>query len=310
MATATHDEQLSWERRFGPYAAAAAFGAVVLHFVAVVAQIPILRDAPSTSENRRYRDYLLSVHDHGGNYLASQLLVAFASALAAGALLYLFHATRHRRAELPAFLRYLLLAAPLFMAVAAIVTQLNAQDLADKFVGSASQTNAHAKDLVKDNQSAVGGGLGLAGGLALALSFVLIGLNAMRAGLLSRFMGVLAIIVGVLMVLPLRPSPIPVVQVFWLVAIGFLFLNRWPSGRGPAWETGVAEPWPTPQQRAGLTRPGASQQGASEAPGRPGSEAPGQPGSEAPGEPDSAAPEPKHPRSPRSSRKRKKKRRR
>jgi hypothetical protein len=273
MATATHDEELSWERRFGPYAAAAAFGAVALHFAAVVAQIPILRDAPSTSENKRYKDYLLSVHDHGGSYVASQLLVAGASALVAGALFYLFRATRHRRAELPAFLRYVLVVAPVFMLVAAIVTQLNAQDLADQFVGSGSQTNARAKDLVKDNQSAVGGGLGLAGGLALALSFVLIGLNAMRAGLLSRFMGVLGIIVGVLLVIPLLPSPIPVVQVFWLVAVGFLFLGRWPGGRGPAWETGAAEPWPTPQERAGLARPG----GAAETEAEPEAEAEEQP---------------------------------
>ncbi len=288
MATATHDEQLSWERRFAPYAAAAAFGAVVLHFAAVVAQIPILRDAPSTSESKRYRDYLLSVHDHGANYLASQLLVAGASALVAAALFYLFRATRHRRPELPAFLRYLLVVAPVFMIIAAIVTQLNARDLADQFVSSSNHSNAHAKDLVKDNQSAVGGGLGLAAGLALALSFVLVGLNAMRAGLLSRFMGVLGIIAGVLLVLPLLPSPIPVVQVFWLVAVGFLFLGRWPGGRGPAWETGAAEPWPTPQQRAGLAQPGG---GAQEPEAEPG-------------------PEPEEARLQPASRKRKKKKRR
>jgi hypothetical protein len=32
---------------------------------------------------------------------------------------------------------------------------------------------------------------------------------------------------------------------FWLGALGALFLGRWPGGRGPAWETGEAVPWPT-----------------------------------------------------------------
>ena len=36
-----------------------------------------------------------------------------------------------------------------------------------------------------------------------------------------------------------------IVQAFWLGALGALFLGRWPGGRGPAWETGEAEPWPT-----------------------------------------------------------------
>jgi hypothetical protein len=55
------------------------------------------------------------------------------------------------------------------------------------------------------------------------------------------------------MVLPLLPSP--VVQIFWLGAMGVLFMNRWPGGRGPAWETGEAEPWPVPEGRGGLFAP-------------------------------------------------------
>jgi hypothetical protein len=74
-------------------------------------------------------------------------------------------------------------------------------------------------------------------------------MNAMRAGLLSRFMGVLGVILGALFVLPLIASPI--IQVFWLLALGALFLNLWPGGRGPAWETGEPEPWPSAQGRFG-----------------------------------------------------------
>jgi hypothetical protein len=70
----------------------------------------------------------------------------------------------------------------------------------------------------------------------------------MRAGLLSRFMGVLGVILGALFVLPLIASPI--IQLFWLIALGALFMNIWPGGgRGPAWETGEAVPWPAAHER-------------------------------------------------------------
>jgi cell division septation protein DedD len=57
-------------------------------------------------------------------------------------------------------------------------------------------------------------------------------------------MGVLGIIVGVLTAIPLLGGA-PVVQLFWLVAMAMLFLGRWPQGRGPAWDSGEAIPWPS-----------------------------------------------------------------
>ena len=75
-------------------------------------------------------------------------------------------------------------------------------------------------------------------------------LRARRVGLLSPFMGVLGAIAGALIVFPLAGIS-TIVQAFWLGALGALFLGRWPGGRGPAWETGEAEPWPTAAQRRG-----------------------------------------------------------
>ena len=65
----------------------------------------------------------------------------------------------------------------------------------------------------------------------------------MRAGLMSRFMGVLGIIVGALYVIPLGGPQI--IQVFWIGAMGMLIADRWPGERGPAWDTGEAIPWPS-----------------------------------------------------------------
>jgi hypothetical protein len=35
------------------------------------------------------------------------------------------------------------------------------------------------------------------------------------------------------------------VIVFWLLALAALFARRWPQGMPPAWETGIAVPWPS-----------------------------------------------------------------
>ncbi|MEA2217731.1 MAG: hypothetical protein QOJ35_357, partial [Solirubrobacteraceae bacterium] len=37
-------------------------------------------------------------------------------------------------------------------------------------------------------------------------------------------------------------------QAFWLIALGVLFLGRWPAGQPPAWVTGEAQPWPSQQE--------------------------------------------------------------
>ena len=87
-----------------------------------------------------------------------------------------------------------------------------------------------------------------AGTVGLAFLFVMLPLRARRVGLLTPFMGILGAISGALVVFQLAAVS-AVVQAFWLGALGALFLGRWPGGRGPAWETGEAEPWPTAAQR-------------------------------------------------------------
>ena len=89
--------------------------------------------------------------------------------------------------------------------------------------------------------------IGLAS-LALGLGWVVVCLNAMRVGLLTRFMGVLGVICGALIVLPILVAAADRADV----------LARrdgrccWPAaGRAalpPAWSTGEAMPWPSQQQ--------------------------------------------------------------
>ena len=83
----------------------------------------------------------------------------------------------------------------------------------------------------------------------------------MRTGLLTRFMGALGIVVGVLQVIQYG-SALPLVQTFWLGGLALLFAGRRPGGDPPAWRTGRAEPWPTAQQAAEQRRAAAEAEAA------------------------------------------------
>ena len=99
--------------------------------------------------------------------------------------------------------------------------------------------------------------IGLFGLLAMAASYALASLNAMRVGLLTRGMGIIGMLVGLLAVFPVALLS-QLVPLFWLFALTWLLLDRWPGGSPPAWRTGRAEPWPSAaeqrQARAGRGR--------------------------------------------------------
>jgi hypothetical protein len=88
-------------------------------------------------------------------------------------------------------------------------------------------------------------GLGLAGALGLVVSFFYTCLWAMRTGLLTRFWGSLGMAVGIATVINL------IYFLFiWLIYFALLVVGKVPGGKPPAWESGEAEPWPTPGERA------------------------------------------------------------
>ena len=243
--SAAPEAPLRWEARTGKAAAAAAFLSAALAAGSTAVQIAAI-GAPPDNE----REALIRFDANRGEFFVSLGLQVLSYFLLAAALFYLLRATVHRRPETPRFAIGLLVLAPLLLAVGGLLNQLDLNDVADKFVASGERTDGRAENLLED-RAIFGGAIGSGGTLCLALSLVLISLNAMRAGLLSRFMGVLGMIVGGLLILPLLPGGQSVVQVFWLVALGALFLDRWPGGRGPAWETGEPVPWPSAAQTRG-----------------------------------------------------------
>jgi F0F1-type ATP synthase membrane subunit c/vacuolar-type H+-ATPase subunit K len=163
------------------------------------------------------------------------------------ALSHLYRSTRARRPALPRGVLYAAIAGAALVAISGIVQAIGVTTQASAFAHSSTQTAAAARDVLRSQAIVVALVLRQIGVFGLGFAFVLLALNGMRVGLLTRFMGVLGMIVGVLFIIPLGSS-LPVVQAFWLVALGVLFLGRWPAGQPPAWVTGEAQPWPTQQE--------------------------------------------------------------
>jgi hypothetical protein len=242
-----HDAQLDWERRAGRWAAAAGFlSAVCLVANTLLVQAVVLQDRPTQD-----RGVLLAIDEYAGAFLASSFVQGLNYIGLGVVLWFLFKVTRYRRQELPAWFIWLVYIGPVLFAVASVLSTLDRIDIAEQFASSGeTQGRAgerRAENLLED-RAPVSVALGAAGTLALAFSLVLVSLNAMRAGVLSRFLGIIGIIVGVLYVIPIFGGPL-IVQIFWLGALGAVFLGYWPGGRGEAWETGTAVRWPSAAER-------------------------------------------------------------
>jgi hypothetical protein len=247
MSTAVAPEaQLAWEARAGRPAGAAA----ILSAVAGMAGL-VYGNSTLASAGADDTDTAFLVHKHVGALTTTAVLEALSVLLLAGALAYLYRATKYRRPELQGFALPALFAGAIGYAVVLIAQQIAFTNAENRVVSKlrANPVSPHAANhLVKHELThgavATTTWIQLAMGLVLAVGVVLISQGARRAGLLSNFLGILGIIVGVLLFVPLFGRP-PVIAYFWTIALGFLFIDRWPQGRGPAWESGEAIPWPT-----------------------------------------------------------------
>lgn len=175
---------------------------------------------------------------------ASQYVSAGFSVLGAIAIAFvldfLFRATKARNPELPRQIRPLPWVGGIGVAIFTVAYQVSLGVNVEHFATQGSQTYQEGRKAI---EAGVPAALGLVVQLALALAIVMISINAMRVGLLTRFLGYLGVISGALFVLML--VPVPIVQVYWLGALALLFAGRSPSGTPPAWQSGEAMPWPS-----------------------------------------------------------------
>src|SRR5271163_87696 len=87
--------------------------------------------------------------------------------------------------------------------------------------------------------------LDLLAGLAFAAGVIGTNLNALRVGLLPRWMSILGIFTGILVFAPIGGATLKVVPAFWMVMMGIMYSGRWPNGQPPAWAAREARPWPS-----------------------------------------------------------------
>ena len=249
-------EQLDWEARWAKPVAAAAFVSVGFN---VAASLYVSASIDTTPDADNTRELLRTVDEQSGVFTTGAVLSGIGGLLLAVVLWYLFNATKARRPELQKAALVLAIVGPVLLAVAAILVQLNLIDRAGEFLASGPQTETRADDLVADRPALIQS-LGLSGALALAFATIMIAQNAMRVGLLTKFLGILGIVVGALYVLGMIfPLGTDVIRLFWLIAVGLVILGWWPGGRGPAWESGEAEEWLSPAQRRAIERAEAEQ---------------------------------------------------
>jgi hypothetical protein len=266
VAAVTEDareQQLAWEARQRPRAAVAAILSAVLTLVGYMWAGIALRDAPGagwleslgqaaqegpidrlpSQKTATYEYY----QDHALVLIGSGLVRALALFALAWVVTFIAAAVRARRPEFIRLAVYITLVGAVLYGVSTVLGPIGTVLAIDDFL-EGPRTVADARDIGSSTLLITASLIGQLGPLAVVAGLFLVSLNAMRVGLLTRFLGILGVISAVLMILPL--VPLPVLQSFWLIAVGLLLLGVGRAGLPPAWRTGNAEPWPSAVESA------------------------------------------------------------
>jgi hypothetical protein len=257
-------QQLDWEARHRSRAAvAAAIGAIGVLAGQIIEQVvisgaptlPLLAGleklaAPGSVLEQQAGQLAVAkfLDDHAFGMISSRAITAIGYFALAYAVTFLAAATRARRPKFPRWAFYLPIIGAVLFGVAWIAWGFgriaDARELLD-----GPGTIAEVQDIGDTGLSRASEVLLGPAALVLTIGMVLVSLNAMRAGLLTRFMGALGMVAAALQVIQYGAG-IPLVLAFWLAGLAVLFLGHRPGGDPPAWRTGREEPWPSAREQA------------------------------------------------------------
>ena len=179
-----------------------------------------------------------------GSFLAGVAVIALTLVL-----LFLYRASAFRRPAMWHPSRALVLGGGIAVAVASVAHEVvYAIETHDFAVGHDFTRNAVDNALTKSAANQIVAYLSLLAGLALVVGMIVVLLNALRSGLVPRWLGVLGMFSGLLILLPNVGATLQLIPAFWMVMMGVLLAGKWPGGDPPAWESGEARPWPTRAQ--------------------------------------------------------------
>jgi hypothetical protein len=245
------EEVLAREERWSRPAGLAAIFAVLFVIASVIV-------AAQVGGGDGDSELLRNVDESSGTQILSAILQAIGVALLAIPLYHLFAAARDRSDRVRGQLVGVVIVGPLFLAVAAILVGFANVDAAERFVTDevprlesegipldGDRADDVASDTVSEaTLSQVAVGFGIAGQIGFVFGLFYTAMQAMRVGLLTRFWGSLGMALGAVSFLFFQFT------ILWFIYAGLLFLGWVPNGRPPAWESGEAEPWPTPGEKA------------------------------------------------------------
>lgn len=257
--------QIARESEFRSRLAVPAFAGGVLYFISSIIVTTTLNAAPTVGLVQGIEPALkgeanpaVSPRAPEVKYISSHALALVAGsaikALSLGALvlalLLLVDATRFRRPETWAAARPLVLIGGVALAVVTLLHQIVSAVQAHNFAVGHDLTNAAVEQaLTHGTVNIASQYIDLLAALALTAGMIGVCVNAIRVGLVTRWMGVLGIFSAILIFVPIGGATLEIIPAFWLVAMGILYMGRWPNGDPPAWEAGEPRPWPTQAER-------------------------------------------------------------
>jgi hypothetical protein len=242
---------LAWEERWSRPAALATLTSILLIAAAIIVASKAVGGGDGESE------LLLNVDAHRSAHLISSILQALGIGLLAVPLYYLFRAARARSEAMRGQLVGVVIAAPLFLAALAILSGLSTLSAASDFVSNdvprlmakgVALSSDRANDVASDTIAAaplrpLATGFGIGGQIGFVVAMFYTSMYAMRTGLLTRFWGSLGMALGAVSFIFFQFT------LLWFIYLGLLLAGWVPGGRPPAWQSGEAEPWPTPGEK-------------------------------------------------------------
>ena len=257
-------EQVEHESRRRSRLAVPAFGGGFLYLLSSIVITETLNGAPTVGVLEGLRPALEGVANpsvspranevkfvsrHAFPLIAGSVLAAVALGALVLVLVLLLEATVFRRPETVPWARRVLIAGGIAVALVAVVHQVvSAIETHDFATGHDLSSHAVDRALTTGTANVIVQYVSLLAGLAFAAGIVVVMMNALRVGLVPRWMGFLGMFTGLLIFLPIGGAELQVVPALWMVMMGVLYAGRWPGGDPPAWSAGEPRPWPSGAQ--------------------------------------------------------------
>lgn len=235
------EQELAVEAAQSKLAAYAALGAAAAILIAVGLYVMAVKDADASSK----ASLLTTTYDHSTQLILSGLFRTLSFALLAIVLGFFAVAAKRRIAMLPGLTVPIAYAGPALFALAAPIATLAQVSAAKDFVKGAVHSDKAAEAVLGGSFATVAQYVLIFATMLLAVSWVVIGMYCMRGGLLTRFSGTIALVIGVLTVISAGSGLSGLallIEFFWLASIVVMLLATTDT-KPPAWNLGVAVTW-------------------------------------------------------------------